>query len=115
MSARVLLGEFGGVAQLGLREFLDGEGFEIEQNGGSLREISERTAEMEPDVVLIDLGEAGALTLAARLAATFPGVKVIACSLEQPLMHVFPAYQGGASYVHRLDPDGLSAAVRARE
>ena len=109
---RVLIGDFGAIARLGLREFLDEEGFEVvaeEQLPGA---ILERLTEFRPDVVVIDLDTAGGAEVASRIASNFPAVKVIACSSEEPRMRVYPPFHHGESYLSELTPRALADTVR---
>ena len=75
---RVLIGDFGAIARLGLREFLDEEGFEVVAEEQLPGEILERLTEFRPDVVVLDLDTAGGQEVASAIAANFPAVKVIA-------------------------------------
>jgi DNA-binding NarL/FixJ family response regulator len=108
----VLIGDFGAIPRLGLREFFLDEGIEVVGEGGSYDEIAERIEEVQADVVLLDLDAEDAVDAAASFAVAFPAVKVIACSSEEPLMQVFPPYGGGEGYVERLSPVTLADVVR---
>jgi two-component system, response regulator PdtaR len=110
---RVLIGDFGAIARLGLREFLDEEGFEVVAEERVPGEIVERLTEFRPDVVVIDLDTDGGLDVAFRIASTFPAVKVIACSSEEPTMRVYPPFHHGESYVSELTPRLLAETVRS--
>jgi DNA-binding NarL/FixJ family response regulator len=109
---RVLIGDFGAIPRLGLRDFFLDEGIEVVGEGGSYAEIASRIEEVRADVVLLDLDAEDALDAAAGFALAFPAVKVIACSSEEPLMRVFPAYRGGDCYSEALSPLTLAEAVR---
>lgn len=111
---RVLVGDFGGITRLGLREFLREEGVEIvaELNAGD--EILEQIAEMQPDVVILDM-EGEGRELAAPIAAGFPNTKVIACSSDYPVMRIFPRFHHGESYRLELSRDRLVEAVSGRD
>jgi DNA-binding NarL/FixJ family response regulator len=112
---RVLIGDFGAIPRLGLRDFLIDEGVDIVGEGGSYAEIAHRIERLEADVVVLDLDAEDALEAAAEFALAFPGVKVIACSSEEPTMRVFPPYQGGDGYVETLSPQRLAQTVWCRE
>ena len=96
---RVLIGDFGAIARLGLREFLDEEGFEV-------------VAEFRPDVVVLDLDTDGEDDVAGQIATNFPAVKVIACSSEEPRMRIYPPFHHGESYLSELTPRLLADTVR---
>jgi DNA-binding NarL/FixJ family response regulator len=109
---RVLIGDFGAIARLGLQRFRDEEGFEVVAEPGASQGLLDRLAEASPDVVVIDLDEEAASALAAWVASRFPAVKVIACSSREPLMRVYPPFHRGESYVCELSPRLLAEAVR---
>ena len=95
---RVLIGDFGVVARMGLRELLAEEGLEVLGAAETRREIIPRLGEVRPDVVLLDLDAEDAPELAARISAAFPATTVIACSCDEPIMRVFPTFHYGESY-----------------
>jgi DNA-binding NarL/FixJ family response regulator len=109
---RVLIGAFGAIARLGLRNFFLDEGIEVVGEGGSYADIARQIDEVHADVVVLDLDAEDALDAAAEFALTFPAVKVIACSSEEPLMRVFPPYRGGDAYSEPLSAVTLAEAVR---
>jgi DNA-binding NarL/FixJ family response regulator len=108
---RVLIGQFGSVARMGLRELLDGEGVEVvaevEADGGIFSCVSE----VRPDVVVLDLDDEAALGLAGEITSEFPAIKVIACSCEEPVMRVFPPFHHGESYASKLSATLLALAL----
>jgi CheY-like chemotaxis protein len=106
---RVLIVNFGVIARRGLLGFLDDAGVDVitessEENAAS------RLREAPADVVLLSLDSDGAQTRARALAESFPDVKVIACSAEQPTMLVLPP-NGGGPYVSTLTSAQLEAEV----
>ena len=109
---RVLIGDFGAIARLGLREFLDEEGFEVVAEERLPGEILERLTEFRPDVVVLDLDTDGEADVAGLIAANFPAVKVIACSSEEPRMRIYPPFHHGESYLSELTPRLLADTVR---
>jgi len=109
----VLIGDFGAIARMGLREFLDEEGFEIVAEEDVPGEILERLTEFRPDVVVLDLDTDGELEIAGMIASNFPAVKVIACSSEEPTMRVYPPFHHGEWYLSELTPRLLADAVRS--
>lgn len=112
---RVLLGEFGAIARLGLRDFLADEGFDVVAAGGSYGELVESLEGDGVDVVVVDLDMDDGDSVAAGLARSFPGVKVIACSSHRPTMLVFSPFSRGESYETELGAASLAAAVRSVE
>lgn len=109
---RVLIGDFGVVARLGLRTSLLGMGFHVVSDVRGASELLMRVTETCPDVVVVDLDARGALKAAMRVSAEFPAVKVIACSSNEPKMRVFPPFHRGESYAMELTPATLAKAIR---
>jgi len=99
---RVLIGQFGSVALMGLRELLDGQGIEVVAEAEPDREIVSCVSEVRPDVVVLDLDDEAALGLVEEITSDFPAIKVIACSCEEPVMRVFPPFHHGESYASKL-------------
>jgi hypothetical protein len=58
----------------------------------------------------MSLDSDGAVVRARELAESFPQLKVIACSAEQPTMLVLPPH-GGGSYMSELTSERLEAEV----
>ena len=109
---RVLIGDFGAIARMGLREFLDKEGFTVVAEAGGTQTVLDQLTQLRPDVVVVDLDADEGVDVAAHIASQFPAVKVIACSSDQPTMRVFPPFHHGESYVSELSPELLAEAVR---
>ncbi|MDQ3986710.1 MAG: response regulator [Actinomycetota bacterium] len=110
--ARVLLGDFGAIARLGLREFLEEDGVDIVAEDSKSENVLQRLNEARPDVVVVDLDDEGGLEVASRIASAYPAVKVIACSSEKPMMVVFPAFHHGEFFDSDLSPELLMEAIR---
>jgi DNA-binding NarL/FixJ family response regulator len=108
---RALIGDFGVVARVGLREFLAEEGLEV-LGAAERREIISYLGEVRPDVVLLDLDAEDAPELAARISATFPATTVIACSCDEPVMRVFPPFHYGESYTAPFTRVLFAAALK---
>ena len=108
---RVLIGQFGTVARMGLRELLDGQGIEVVAEAESDEKIFSCVSEVRPDVVLIDLDDEEALDKASEITSGFPAIKVIACSCEEPVMRVFPPFHHGESYASKLSAALLALAL----
>lgn len=108
---RVLIGGFGTVARMGLRELLDGQGVEVVAEPEPDRGIVSCVSEVRPDVVVLDLDDDGAVKTAEEIASEFPAIKVIACSCEEPVMRVFPPFHHGESYASMLSAPLLALAL----
>ena len=108
---RVLIGQFGSVARMGLRELLDGQGIEVVAEATPDREIRTCVSEVRPDIVVLDLDDEEALGMAEAITAEFPSIKVIACSCEEPVMRVFPPFHHGESYASKLSAALLALAL----
>ena len=110
--SRVLIGGFGAIARLGLRDVLDEEGFDVVAEQGAPDELFDLLTRVRPDVVLLDLDTDSSVEFAGRISTDFPAVKIIACSAEESTMRVFPPFHHGESYVSNLDPHALAETVR---
>ena len=109
---RILIGDFGVVTRVGLRELLDEEGLEVSGVTEIRPETIFRPGEVRPDVVLLDLDAEDVPALAVRISSTFPAMKVIACSSEQPIMRVFPPFHYGESYMVPFTRALFAAALK---
>ena len=94
-----------------LREILDEEGMILVAEDGSGRDLMGRFLESRPDVVIVDLDDAG-LESAREIATTYPAVKVIACSSNRPTLRVYPPFHRGESYEVLLSLESFANAVR---
>ena len=106
-----VIGQFGTVARMGLRELLDGHGIEVVAEAESAGGIVSCVNEVRPDVVVLDLDDEGAFETAEEIASEFPAIKVIACSCEEPVMRVFPPFHHGESYASKLSAALLALAL----
>jgi DNA-binding NarL/FixJ family response regulator len=109
---RVMIGDFGPVALMGLRRLLAEEGHEVLGAAETRQEIIPRLGEVQPDVVLLDLDTEDAAALAARISTAFPTVQVIACSSDEPIMRVFPRFHHGESYSSPFTRALFAAALK---
>jgi DNA-binding NarL/FixJ family response regulator len=111
---RVLIGDFGSIIRIGLRELLVSSEIELvadaEQPASG---IIGRLTEARPDVVILDLDNPDTPTTAQRISTTFPAIKVITCSPDEPVMRVFPAFHHGESYQASLTLSSLAAAIQS--
>lgn len=70
---RVLIGDFGAIVRLGLRDILDEEGMTLVAEDDTGRELMGRFLESRPDVVVVDLDQAG-LRSAREIVTSYPAV-----------------------------------------
>jgi DNA-binding NarL/FixJ family response regulator len=110
--SRVLLGDFGVIANLGLIDLLAELGFDVVIEETEPDEFLERVGQLRPDVVVLNLDAEENSRLATRIATVYTEVKVVACSTDEPRMRVFPRYHRGESYESDLSPDLLGDAIR---
>ncbi|MCA1704271.1 MAG: hypothetical protein LC808_13820 [Actinobacteria bacterium] len=110
----VLVGDFGAIVRLGLREIFEDERWDLVAEEIGNGEVVRRLIETMPDVVVLDLDVTGTDSLARLIASDFPAVKVIACSSAKPVMRIFPPFHHGESYTTELDASRLIAAVMSR-
>lgn len=121
---RVVIGDFGAVARLGLLDILAEEGLEVvgrtrSPDGVPPGELDLRGAaavvplvsEVRPDVVVLDLDDESAQEVAIQITSEFPAIKVVACSSEEPVMQVFPPFHHGESYLSQLTRAHLAQAL----
>jgi DNA-binding NarL/FixJ family response regulator len=108
---RVLIVDFGMIARRGLLGFLDDVGVDVITESSEER-VAARLRETSADILLLNLDADGAAARARELADTFPHLKVIACSAEQPTMLVLQPH-GGGSYMSALTSTRLEAEVRS--
>jgi DNA-binding NarL/FixJ family response regulator len=111
---RVLIGQFGSIVRLGLRELLENEdGCDVVAEESGEDEVLDRLLAALPDVVVLDLDdEPGAAHLVRTITSGFPAVTIIACSSQRPAMQVFPSFHRGESYTSELSPELLIEAVK---
>ncbi len=108
---RVLMGDFGAIVRLGLRDVLDSEGDRVATLETPNAKIVAGLTQRPPDVVVLDLDSPDGPCLAFRIASEFPAVKVLACSAVEPTMRVYPPFHNGESYTVDLNPEVLLSAV----
>jgi AmiR/NasT family two-component response regulator len=108
---RILVGGFGPIARLGLREILDQAAIEIvaECEPGLVMTF---LAAVPSDVVVLDLDASDTDQLARTVAARHPAVTVVACSVDRSLMRVYPRTGSGHAYSRELTAAALAEAAR---
>ena len=111
---RVLIGDFGSILRIGLRELLASHHVELVADAPSPPcGIIGRVTDARPDVVILDLDSPDAPVVAQRISTTFPAIKVISCSSDEPVMRVFPAFHHGEFYEAGLTVTALAAAIQS--
>jgi DNA-binding NarL/FixJ family response regulator len=108
---RVLVGDFAALHRLGIEVTLRVDGIELMDSGGA--DLLDRLCQALPDVVVLDLDRRTTGDLVRVIVHRFPGVKVVACSSNQPVMRVYPPLHYGEFYESDLDPALLTSAVQA--
>ncbi len=104
---RVLIGDFGAIAALGLRELLEEKCVIVDDT--EKVDFLSRVRATTPDVVVVDSDVLSGRDVTLLLEACVPHVTVIGCSLTAPTLEVYP--YGQASYTAELSPSSLIAAV----
>jgi len=115
---RLLLVDDHEVVRSGLRMLLDSEqDVQIVGEAGTAEEALRAVQELEPDVVLMDIGlpDLSGIEAAARIREIRPQVAVVALTIHEDKEYFFRMLDAGASgYVpKRAAPDELLTAIRA--
>ena len=115
---RILVVDDHEVVRLGLRSLLDRHpDFEVVAEASNAREAVERTAQYQPDVVVMDIRLQGASGIEAcqQITAQFPDVKVIMLTSYAEDELLFSAIRAGAAgYVlKQIGGDDLVRAIEA--
>ena len=109
---RVVIGEFGDIPAMALRQLLEQEEGLVVAGEAPAAEIIPLVGEIQPDVLLLDHDHPATGGIAADVSARLPAITVIAWSVDEPLMQVFPARHFGESYVSPLTIELLAAALK---
>jgi len=115
---RLLLADDHAVVRSGLRLLLEAQpDLVIVGEAENGEEAIRRTAELQPDVVLMDIEMPGmnGIEAARRIKAQSPGASVLALTMYEDDQYFFEMLRAGASgYVpKRAAPDELASAIRA--
>ena len=114
----VLLAEDHTIVRKGLRSLLDKEiSIEVIGEAEDGREAVRKAEELQPDVVVMDIGMPGLNGLEAtrRLKKRFPGMKIIILTVHTSEEYVLQALRSGASgyLLKKAAPSDLISAIQA--
>lgn len=115
---RLLLADDHTLVRAGIRSLIkELEDMEVVAEAANGREALRLVADLNPDVVLMDISmpEMNGLDATARIVSKHPGVHVIVLSMNATEEHVLQAVRAGASgyLLKNIDPAELPAAIRA--
>lgn len=115
---RVLLADDHAVLRAGIRALLDMQpDIEVIGEAGDGRQAIERVRELQPDIILMDIGMPGLDGLAAtrQIKENHPRTRILILTQHENKEYVLPALKIGASgYVlKRAEGDELLTAIRA--
>jgi hypothetical protein len=105
---RVLVGGFGEVARLGIRAILWSPDLVIDDCAAEA--VMSTVSATRPDVLVMDAGMRD-LGRAARVAAAYPAITVVACSAGEDTMRTFPPFGDGRCSSKPLTAAGLRESV----
>lgn len=114
---RLLLADDHAIVRRGLQLYLKTQpDFELAGEAATGTEVLERVAELEPDIVLMDLHMPvlNGIEATRRIKELHPAVKVIVLTSFSDHDHVLPAVKAGArGYLLKdIEPDELAKAIR---
>jgi len=117
MTIRLLLVDDHAVVRSGLRTLLEPEAdIEIVGEAGTAREAIQRVRDLQPDLVLLDIGlpDQSGISVAQTIKHDWPQAAVVALTIHEDEEYFFPMLQAGASgYVpKRAAPEELITAIR---
>lgn len=117
VSIRILIVDDHSVLRAGIRALLDVQSdFEVVGEAGNGQEALARVRELQPDIVLMDIGMPGMDGLAAtrEIKSFLPDTKILILTQHENKEYVLPSIKIGASgYVlKRADGDELLQAIR---
>jgi two-component system response regulator NreC len=118
MKTRLLLVDDHAVVRSGLRMLLGNEeDVEIIGEAGTAAEALSSTADLKPDVILMDIGlpDKSGIEATREIKAEFPEVAIVALTIHEDEEYFFKMLEAGASgYVpKRAAPEELLTAIRA--
>jgi len=115
---RLLLVDDHAVVRSGLRMLLGGHSeMEIVGEAGTAAEALQKTGEVHPDVILMDIGlpDKTGIEATREIKRNFPDVKIVALTIHEDEEYFFQMLDAGATgYVpKRAAPEELLTAIRA--
>jgi two-component system response regulator NreC len=115
---RVLIADDHTLVREGLRALLEGHGgFDVIAEASNGREAIDRSIQMRPDVVLMDIGmpEVDGLAATRRITKINPAIRVLVLTVHETEDYFFPVLEAGAHgfLVKDAASADLVAAVRA--
>ena len=118
MTIRLLLVDDHAVVRSGLRMLLATESdVEIIGEAGTAAEALASAADLEPDVILMDIGlpDKSGIEATQEIKARFPDIAIVALTIHEDEEYFFKMLEAGASgYVpKRAAPEELLTAIRA--
>ncbi len=118
MKTRLLLVDDHAVVRSGLRMLLNGHTeLEIVGEAGTAEEALQKTGELHPDLILMDIGlpDKTGIEATREIKKNFPDVKIVALTIHEDEEYFFQMLNAGASgYVpKRAAPEELLTAIRA--
>jgi DNA-binding NarL/FixJ family response regulator len=116
-TVRVLLADDHKLVRAGIRSLIrDLNGIEVVGEANNGQQAVQLTAELKPDIVLMDImmPEMNGLDATARVVARHPDVRVIILSMNSNEEHVLQALRSGASgyLLKNISPEELDVAIR---
>lgn len=108
---QVLLGNLQAIMLVGLERLLAEDGIDVIGHEHTPSEIVSESGRLQPDVVLLDLNEAGAQQLGARVQQVAPHTKVILWARDESLMEVLDPAAPNARLVALTAPAGLRSEL----
>jgi len=114
---RLLLADDHAIVRRGLQLFLKTQpDFELVGEAATGQEVLERVAELQPDIVLMDLHMpvVNGIEATRQIKASHPAVKVIVLTSFSDHDHVLPAVKAGAKgyLLKDIEPDELAKSIR---
>jgi hypothetical protein len=106
---RVLIGGFGAIVAVGLRDLLEERGCEVVSERATSG-LVDHLVDGSLEAVVLELDRGGD-EIAEAMSSMFPGVKVVAFSSERPVMRIFRSCHCGDPRGGPLTVDRLFAAI----
>lgn len=108
---QVLLGNLQAIMLVGLERVLEEDGIDVIGQQHKPTEIVTEAGRLQPDVVLLDLNDAGAQQLGAQVQEVAPHTKVILWARDESLMEVLDPASPSARLVALTAPAGLRSEL----